>query len=375
MNYKIFFGQRQTEIAPAFIESFSFVADFQSLYSFATLILKDFTRENFNFIQKGMDILFVFYDGDSIESSSHTYRNPMKVSSYSKIPAPQSVFNDLTELNLVHTLYFDDNKPGTKSYEGSVHTIANTVLADYNVPTSISVTDDPSTFRYQCGDTPIAFLRRITRFGYQGNLPVYLYMDATGTMKLKGISEFIASPTFYTATPLLDDQIPEYSAETASTASNRIILMNYKFISGETDIHSVTNVKFEVSNFTSSKTFSKETRFKNAETNNIQSYKKTPEALRFSNWNLNPFDAFSLARRQCFEQNLNVFYLVATTTDLRVDTVQPGALMKVLLPYDTLNIGGQEKNLGEGEYLVKRVTYLYDKGISSTQFILIQANY
>ena len=378
MNYKIYFGLERDdcELEPQFIGAWEFMADFESLYTSAALTLNDFTRTYYNQIQKGMDIIFKFYDGDHVTNSQKIYTNTMKVLSFDKIPAPQSLFNDTTNFLLVNSLYFDDNKPDTKSYNGTVYSIANSVLLDYpTVKKDFSLTDDAASPRYQSGDTAFKFLKRISRFGIQNDLPVYLYMDATNTLKLKGIKEMIDSSSFYTAAPLLDNEIPQYTADSSSTSSNKIALSNYRFSSEGKDISSSTSTYFEVENFTSNDAFYPGSVFNNTEINNVQTAELTPPSINFLNWNLNPHDAYSIAKRQAFEKSINSYFLVATTPGLRADALHPGSLVKVLLPYDTINIGGQEKNLGEGEYLVKRVKYVFDGDAVFTQLYLIQANY
>lgn len=376
MNYKIYFGLERDdyELEDKYIDSWEFTADLESIYTSAKLTLKDFTRTYFNQIQNGMDIFFKFYDGDYPSNSQKVYTNKMKVLSFDKIPAPQSIFNDTTNFTLVNSLYFTDDTPDTKSYEGTVYTITQKVLSEYSdLKKELSITDDPTAFRYQNGDTPIKFLKRISKFGLKEGLPVYLFMDATNTMKLKGIHELINSSTFYTAEPMLSQEVASYSSSDKS--SNKIILTNYRFDSDGLNASSSITTFFETENFISNNEFYSKSTFNNTENNNIQTAALTPSSINFLNWNLNPYDAYNLSRREGFEKSMRTYHLVATTPGIKVEGIHPGSLIKVVLPYDTINVGGKERNLGEGEYLVKRVRYIFDGTNPYTQMSLIQANY
>lgn len=374
MNFKIYFGDESFEIGKQFIKGFSFTSDISSIYTTAKLLLTDFTRSYFNEIQKGMDIIFTFFDGATIKSSTHVYKNVMKVLSFSKVPSPQTAFDDTTELNLIHCLYFIDGEPDTKAYEGTFYSIASEVLGKFteSVKLNLSITDDTPAVRYQLGDSETMFLSRVSKYGIQKGMPVYIYVDATNTINLKGIAEMSTSTSFYTATPILNAQVVAYNNSHKNDA--QITLTNYRFASDKEGA-SQTDTYFTIKNFKSNVNYYAGTSFLNTEYNNVQTNTTTPKQIDFQNWNLTPQDAMSITKRQNFEDNLNTYYMVATVPDIAVDSMIPGTLLKVILPYDTVITRGVEKNLSEGEYIVKRAKYVYDRQALYTQIYCIQANY
>lgn len=375
MKYTIYFGDETFELPDPFIAGFSFISDFFNTYTKAKLLLKDFTRSYFNKIQKGMDIIFVFYDGSSILNSDHVYKNVMKVVAFSKIPSPQAALEDLTELKLVHSLFFIDGVPDTRAYQGTFYSIVTEVLGNQNsITKNFSTTDDTPAIRYQLGDSPSQFLSRISRFGIQRGLPVYLYMDAKNTLNLKGVSEMITSSTFYTASPLANEQVTGYNIQSSNPSTSKVVLTNYRFASDNLG-SSETDTYFTTGNFESDSLYKNGSVFLNTEAGNIQTNTATPKKINFTTWNLTPQDAMSVTKRADFERNINTYYMVATVPGLCVDSMVPGTLIKVLLPYDAVVIQGQEKNLSEGEYIIRRSKYIFDGSSVYTQIYCVQANY
>ena len=375
MDYKIIASDMGVEVNKAFIESFYLQVDIFNLYSKATVKLKDVTKTLYNQIQTGMAIDIKFYDTNTGES----YTNLMRVLSFKKVPASQSNLEDKIEVKLISSWYFE-YQIGSGCYHGSFGEIAAKILAPYYpsfFKLNLSPTEDLPRYRYRIKETEQSFLQRMLKYSYKGKFPVYLYIDAKGYIVMKGVDDFISEK----ATCLLTTDLAEQSNSIPDSSRNldQLRMTSYKIASNTEYSNSKTYSTFTVANFIlpEGSDFDSDTELSNNENGNDQALALTPEKNVFMGWNVTPDDAKALAIRENFEANISTYYLVAIVPGWVFNKIELGGKLKVYLPYSTVQStnSGKNVNLGEGEYIIKHIDYIYQDGLQRTKLYLIQFAY
>lgn len=337
----------------------SFICSIFKVFSMANVVLNGLAKKYFNDMKSGLPVNFVFVDDNGKE-----YINKMKVLSFSKLPDSEFNTSDIMEVTFISAMYFDKSS-GTLVHEGSVGTIYDNIMSKFfrisvREYSGISTEDIPRR-RYQTGERTLDFMKRILKYGVQGNMPVYLFHDAKGVLNLRGISEMSKSIPEYTAIPALVG-----TSENMSQSSTNAYLLMWDFISefnGRTTASRVDNI-FTTSNFRFNDKVMSSYSFRSLETGNSQIFDSIPSRTKFYGWNLAPNDAFAISAKESFESTANSCILKGTFKGMDVGRLGLGSTIDVQLPTygnNAKNSKGEAANLGEGRYLITDLEFSITK--------------
>lgn len=372
--HKIVITDSGEELNPALVDSFSFQVDIQSLNSKAIVKIKDITHTLYNQIKTGLSVNIVFYD---TADTQVTYTNYMKVLSFNKKPSNVENLADYIDVTLVSAWYFDSNVIISSSYNGTYYDIVNSVLVGkkgkyFNL--DLLATDDNSRWRYRISETEQQFLSRMMKYGRRSNLPVYLYSDAKGNLRLRGVDDFVKGTCKYYTTP---DTAMQLETVPSNASDLKYLRMTaYKVNADTANSNSRTSTLFTTANFKLNKTVESGVSINNSEVMNSQSLNYTPPTVDFINWNLTPDDALSVATKNDFEKNMFTYSVTCIIPDLLVN-LDLGEKLKVYLPFKPVQgrKTGTITNLGEGEYFIKHMDFIYKNNQYRTRLVMIQAAY
>ena len=101
MNFKIVFPKEAREFSPKEIHSFVFTTDIFSLYSVCEITIKDIASQTINVVKTGMDVDVIF-----LNENGQTYKNLMKVCTYTKVPGKQNSLTDYLKLVLLPSFFW-----------------------------------------------------------------------------------------------------------------------------------------------------------------------------------------------------------------------------------------------------------------------------
>lgn len=359
------------------VSEFFMHADITKMYCTAVLKMKDVTDSLYNYIKTGTEINIRFYDIDG--DISDYYDNYFKVLSFNKSPRTTQKLEDMIDIDLISSWYFDaDLASGV--YYGTYGEIVNTVVSSKTrsyLVADITTTDDLSRYRYRTKESEQSFLQRMMKYGTKGNLPVYLYMDTRGYLKLRGVDDFIAEEATYAATvdttellELTPSNYDEYS---------KLRMTSYEVVSNASNSNSEVTTTISMDNFILPDTLtltSNKVTLTDSEEDNDQCADPTPPINTFSGWNKTPDDAIALNVREFFDRNLTTYYILARFNGFLCYQLELGKMLKVFLPFNPVqsNYSTSEVNLGEGNYMVKHITYLYKDNYRSTRATLVQVD-
>ena len=343
-------------IQPKDILKMSFICSIFKTFSMSKLIIRDFSKGSFNKIKNGSSVDVVFKDKDKQE-----YVNKMKVLSFVKAPGVR--LNDVIELTLISSIYFD-NAFGTNVYDGSVGTIIENIMSKF-FKTSINsykgtITDDLPRRRYQLSEKTLDFMKRILKYGVKESLPVYLFHDMYGNFNLKGLSEMMNDTPKFIAIPKAVYNDP--SLYTKDESEQLVVMSDFiTAFDGRNACSQISN-KFVTSNFKFQDTVQTSYTYISVEDLTNQVETKTPKKVKFFGWNLAPSDAATIAIKEAFEDTYTTcaFKGVFQITD--IDELDLGSVITIKLPYDKSekNSKGQDSNLSEGKYLITDLEFSMD---------------
>lgn len=376
MNFKIYNGSTSEEIPRALIYEMFFQVDILNIYSKATVKIHDPTSTLYNSIKTGQQMIIEFTDTGEDENP----KNYMMVLSYQKKrqSSQNNIIEDI-EIKLISSWYFDATV-GDATYFGTFSEIVENIISKSNRPyfsgTDFNATEDGSRYRYRIGETEQDFIQRIMKYGMKGNLPVYLYMNASGQLVLRGIKDFINEKATLALSPDMTIQLGNLPANAKDYSNLRI--SSYNIVADLENAHSRMTCYLTTSNFKMPEDASVPTSatLVNTELNNPQSLMKSPEIRIYSNWNRTPDDALAIGIKNIFEKNLSNYYMIAIIPAW-VPFIDLGTKFKVFLPYAPVEdpITGKTSNLGEGEYFTKHITLIFKDNLYKTKLSLIQALY
>ena len=372
MNFSIELVKESRIISSVEIHSFEFTTDIFSLYSICNLTIKDIASQTFNIIKTGMDVNVLFTD-----ENDNTYKNKMKVVFYTKVPGKQNSLTDYLKLILYPSFFFLSST-ATRAYQGSVYNIISEIYNKYFTKyftKDFSETSDVSRVRYQIAENSQDFMFKILKYGIIDNLPVYLYMDSRNCLNLKGIAEFIKREPLHILEPSLVELTNNEPANDRDT--NKIGLLDYKFVGDITNTSSKIITKFTTAAFVSSRSLLDKVTLRSTENGNAQSDSLSSEITNFKLWNLTPDDALTISIKENFENCARNYCVVCLCRGILIEGFQPGDTLKILLPAEPVinSSTGQVGNLGEGVYLIQKTQYIWEGNLLYTRLTLLQTKY
>lgn len=350
-------------IPDGFVEKARITFDLYSMFATGKLVVNDMTKSYFNKIKTGLSV-DITLNGNLI---------PMRILSFDKVPSNNAV--DVISADLISDWYFD-SVISNVAYQGKISEIYTRIFGAFFKKINkldISASDDYSRIRYQLGENTANFMQRIMKYGIKGNLPMYLYTDTAGYIKYKGINEFLSEKPLTLVTPYLSERLDSVPASLKSLPT--ILLSNYKLISEGINMNSNTTTIFTTANFKTIAQAASGISLVNAEAQNDQSEVYTPTLQKFTNWNLTPDDALAISVKEDFEKSVSSYYLQGIAEGFHTSSLNIGKKVQLILPYEPVQSrkAGSTINLGEGEYIVKKVEFLIADQIEKTRVQLIQA--
>lgn len=365
-------------LAVEYVAKFNLVVDIFEPYSRCFIVIKDITRDIFNYIKTGMDIDVIFTDENKI------YTNHMKVLSFKKTPGPQSPAVDELFVELISSWYFV-NSYGSKAYSGSTSTIIEEIINKNFINyigsdhIDITTTEDKIKYRYQLKEKTQDFLLKLPNYSIKGNMPVFLFMDARGYLRFKSITDMMNNMENNVALiPAITDKLQKLP----SNASNysKVYMNNFRFNSDGSNAGCLTEINFTTPHFVSnSYDFDSSIKYYNTELSNSQSSSYTPSKTKIMGWELQPDDARAIAIRQCFLENSNMYSLSAICVGADPELLDVGRAVRCYLPYEpaTSSSTGKKSNLGEGLYIIKHAEFVVNNldNMRKTKLELMQVKY
>ena len=362
MNFQIEFEDSPIGIIhPSKVRSISFICSIFKVYSMASIELKDFAKDSFNLIKSGLPVNLTF-----LKKNGEPVIHKMKLLSFFKTPAPQTVYSDTLQITLISSIYYD-NSFGTSVHEGSVGVIYDQIMKRFFSNTVSTykgtITDDVPRRRYQTSERTLDFMKRIMKYAVKDNKPVYLFYDNKGILNFKGVSDMTNEVPHTALITIWGSTSPRLKKD---FPSDRILTMlNFSStFDGRTAPSSISNI-FTTTNFRFSNKTPKGYKYTTINSSNNQVHDPVPPKVKYYGWNLSPTDAYAIAARDSYEETYNNCSFKATFMNVDSDELTLGTTVDIFLPYEksALNSKNQDANLGEGRYLVTDIEYsLNDDG-------------
>lgn len=372
MEFRIKFEGVSQTILPAAIATFTFTTDINSIYSTCRVVLQECLQNYFNAIRIGQPVTVTFIDDENV------YENHMAVLSYQKIPQAVGLATNQLDVRLISGFYFDQRIPVTAYYEANVGSIITSILDGgfSEVKRDIAPTADPAALRYQVGKRYQDFMTELLPFATIDNLPVFLFSDHKGTLRLKGIAEAWKSD-ISDATLLVTGRDTDAASFVNNNLGTRRAYMRSYRVSGDG-----ANASSAVRSYATTAVFldphntKGQTIFSSSETYNPQSLRPTPTSDRFVGWEVAPQDAINKATREAFERNMDTFTIDATANAFIGGDLAVMSNVRVIIPYhsDITRADGTPMTLGDGLYIVKSLQYTMEapRNLKFTRISLLQ---
>ena len=376
MEFLIEFEGMPQAILPAAVATFTFTTDISSIYSTCRVVLQECLRSYFNKIRIGQSVTVTFID------DGKRYENYMAVLSYQKIPQAVGLATDQLDVRLISKFYFDQHVPVTACYEANVSSIISSIL-DRGFPEvkkEIASTADPAALRYQVGKRYQDFITDLLPFATIDGLPVFLFSDHKGTLRLKGIAEAWKSD-ISNATLLVtgrDTDTDPTSSVNNNIGTRRAYMRSYRVTGDGTNASSTVRSYATTAVFLDPHNTKERTLFNSSETYNPQSLRPTPNSERIFGWEIAPQDAINKATREAFERNMNMFTIDATANTFIGGDLAIMNNVRVIIPYadGVTRADGTPVTLGDGLYIVKGLQYTMEapRNLKFTRISLLQVS-
>lgn len=374
MEFRIKFEGMPQTILPAAVTTFTFTTDISSIYSTCRVVLQECLQNYFNEIRIGQAVTVTFIDNEKY------YENYMAVLSYQKIPQAVGLSTDQLDIRLISRFYFDQYRPATAYYEANVGSIISSILDKRfpEVKRDLASTADPAALRYQVGKRYQDFMTELLPFAAIDNLPVFLFSDHTGTLRLKGIAEAWKSD-ISDATLLVTGRDTDTSSFINNNiGTNRAYMRSYRITGDGTNASSTVRSYATATVFLDPHDTKDRTLFNSSETYNPQSLRPTPNSERFFGWEIAPQDAVNKATREAFERNMDMFTIDATANTFIGGDLTVMSNVRVIIPYHTniTRADGTPVTLGDGLYIVRGLQYTMEapRNLKFTRISLLQVS-
>lgn len=374
MEFRIKFEGMPQTILPAAVTTFTFTTDITSIYSTCRVVLQECLQSYFNEIRIGQAVTVTFIDGEKY------YENYMAVLSYQKIPQAVGLSTDQLDIRLISRFYFDQYVPSTTYYEANVGSIISSIL-DRRFPEvkrELASTTDPAALRYQIGKRYQDFMIELLPFAAIDNLPVFLFSDHKGTLRLKGVAEAWKSDISDATLLVTGRDTDALSSINKNIGLNRAYMRSYRITGDGTNASSTVRSYATATVFLDPHDTKDRTLFNSSETYNPQSLRPTPNSERVFGWEIAPQDAVNKATREAFERNMDMFTIDATANTFIGGDLTVMSNVRVIIPYHT-NIAradGTPVTLGDGLYIVKSLQYTMEapRNLKFTRMSLLQVS-
>ena len=376
MEFLIEFEGLPQTILPAAVTTFTFTTDISSIYSTCRVVLQECLRSYFNKIRIGQSVTVTFID------DGKRYENYMAVLSYQKTPQAVGLATDQLDVRVISKFYFDQHVPVTTCYEANVSSIISSIL-DREFPEvkkEIASTADPAALRYQVGKRYQDFITDLLPFATIDGLPVFLFSDHKGTLRLKGIAEAWKSD-ISNATLLVtgrDTDTDPTSSVNNNIGTRRAYMRSYRVTGDGANASSTVRSYATTAVFLDPHNTKERTLFNSSETYNPQSLRPTPNSERIFGWEITPQDAINKATREAFERNMNMFTIDATANTFIGGDLAIMNNVRVIIPYTdgVTRADGTPVTLGDGLYIVKGLQYTMEapRNLKFTRISLLQVS-
>lgn len=352
-----------------YLKGFRFVLDIYKFYAGARFTLSDLSRSEMNLISQGLDVTVTF----SKKDKECVHR--MKVFSVQKNPAPDTLLADDVDVTLISAWYFTQaiySRAFSGSVSGVISEIFKKDFSKDDLKFLMTSSEDTPCIRYQLNTRSQAFINNLLSYSSYKNLPMYLYTDTSGAVNLRGLSEMISKEPQHIAAPYLADELDLIPQEDLQTL-RRVVLNSWNFQNNSLSSNSTVTSFFTTSHFVSSSDIKVQTAIQNAETDNALVKSVTPERADYYPWYVTPSDAAAVSSRKVVEENLNVFQVNAVVPNFDLDNLNIGNVLKVILPYEGVATEKGRTTVGNGFYLITKLSFNYDtEGVKTTEVQMSQ---
>ena len=374
MDFRIKFEGMPQTILPAAVTTCTCTTDITSIYSTCRVVLQECLQNYFNEIRIGQAVTVTFIDDEKY------YENYMAVLSYQKIPQAVGLSTDQLDIRLISRFYFDQYIPSTAYYEANVGSIISSIL-DKRFPEikrELASTTDPAALRYQIGKRYQDFMIELLPFAAIDNLPVFLFSDHKGTLRLKGVAEAWKSDISDATLLVTGRDTDTLSSINKNIGLNRAYMRSYRITGDGTNASSTVRSYATATVFLDPHDTKDRALFNSSETYNPQSLRPTPNSERIFGWEIAPQDAVNKATREAFERNMDMFTIDATANTFIGGDLTVMSNVRVIIPYHT-NIAradGTPVTLGDGLYIVKSLQYTMEapRNLKFTRMSLLQVS-
>ena len=366
---------------PVSIDNIKLVLDLRNMYVLGKVIIRDMGATMFNHIKIGATVDVRTGEGDTFDKKTR-----MAVLAFKKIPSPTKELTDRIEIDLVSSWYFiSSTKTRAFMQSGTPMNVGNIVKdildrdldADRSFELDINDTEDVGHYRYQLNVKSQDFLYDILKYGTIQNLPVFLYTDLSGTIRLKGLYDFIHGTLTTEFLPMIGEAI--YTDD--SSQLKKEVITSYSFLSDVSRSSSalVSHVAYE--HFYDRKDYRSSILNGTSELGNPQVQKTTPPIHKYYDWFVTPDDAVALSANESFNMTGGAFSLMCKTMDMRTSTYNLGDRIRVLLPRNseaptTTPNTSENIVLNEGDYIIGHIEFSYSSATGfSTEYLLLQMLY
>ena len=374
MEYYVNIDGIEQTVLPAAVTSFTFTTGINLLYSSCRLVIQDCLQVYFSSIRIGQKATVTFVDG-----SKH-YVNKMAVLSYHKVPQAVGLATDQIEIRLISDFYFSQPQVNTAYYVGNVGTIITEIIPRKfpGLSANITATTDISAPRYQINKRYQDFMMDLLPFASLEDLPVFLFSDHKGVLRLKGVAEIWKSSIEDASLLVTGRDADVESTLNEDTSTGRLYARSYRVIGdGESASSRVKGFATSV-NFLDPNETLDVTAYSTSENYNPQSLRESPHSNICYGWEVTPQDAKNKLIWEGFNRNKSMFAIDATVNGFAGGDLSVMSGVRVLIPYRSTitRSDGTPIVLGDGLYMVTGLQYIVEapRNLKFTRMTLLQAS-
>lgn len=364
------------------IEEITISYDMTSLCPEASIILDDSTQGLYLALLAGAPVTITLQASDGGVSQI-----PFRVLSYSKSSTNTggTAISHL-EIKCVHDWWWGDGAVNsTKVLYGSVSSIIENLLREdlneffpigkYDIESS----DDLPLRRFQT-TTDYKFINHIKEFSYKEKSPMYAWIDPVGVFHFKSVESLNSSSSLFSLKPFsINSQTgigQEYPANNSSSTGLPVISITDINLGNESTVEEYSQTRFRVffeELIAADKARSSRWVIENspdaAVENTNQVSLRRPGDLIYSNEFLPPSDQMGKFLHKCWESDAKNLYVIANVAGIPTFSLSPGKRVTLELPHTASNEKGTWP--GEGEYLIKYVSYIWTSEVIITKLQLV----
>lgn len=356
--FHLYLPNENKEITQSFLESVAVTISINSPYAMMKVILTDINGVLTNTFKVGSPMVLV------ADVGNYSYNMDFRLLECSRQETSlPSVVSKLT-LDLVSSWYFDTRK-GKTAYFGTPSVILKEIFeGDEHYTLDVDDCANYSRVFYRLGKPITEYIIDVTNHGYKGGYPMLLYTDMNNIIRYKSVADMYGS------------EVSHYITQNGASVDGKdlkkvIAPLSLIFGFNVNTSNYLMNYEFSVANFVGN-TLMSPFKIGNAEVGSDGVEVPTQETTVYLNWDMTPTDAMGYSIRDSFMKNLNTFNATALILGWE-DRLMVGDKVGLI---SSAKVGDDEEAVGEGNYLVNSITYMYNTSdqIPRTMATFLDAN-